>query len=62
MTKQAHEEGDEGLELITTAIKRDDAPTSVPTSYARMLDELGHGRKPTWQSVARRPPRCKTLR
>jgi tetratricopeptide (TPR) repeat protein len=42
MTKQALKKETEGLELINTAIKRDDAPTSVLTAYARMLDELGH--------------------
>ncbi len=42
MTRQALKKETEGLELITTAIKRDDAPTSVLVAYARMLDELGH--------------------
>jgi len=42
MTRQAQKKETEGLELITQAVKRDDAPTSVLVAYARMLDELGH--------------------
>jgi tetratricopeptide (TPR) repeat protein len=42
MTRQAQKKETEGLALITEAVKRDDAPTSVLTAYARMLDELGH--------------------
>jgi tetratricopeptide (TPR) repeat protein len=42
MARKAMNKDSEGLALITEAVKRDDAPTSVLTAYARMLDELGH--------------------